>query len=170
MAELAGRLLRRVSTKRHYQGLGIAARDLLRAKVLPGKVAKRLQLLDTAYSVCRHITMACADALYEEVNACCLEHERTSYDGPKRIEDEPKQCEETLHVPKIVAPTRSAVTAVTDESIKEVASTCSNITTSCLSHAAVTDDSIQEVAQTHNNISKEKHETSFFQQGERGDV
>ena len=52
MAELLdGRLLRRVSSKRHYQGLGVAAGDILRSNVLPGKVAKRPQLLHTAYSV-----------------------------------------------------------------------------------------------------------------------
>ena len=62
VAELHRRLLRRVSSKRHYQGLGVAARDLLRSNVLPGKVTKRLQLFDTAFSVCRHITLTCANS------------------------------------------------------------------------------------------------------------
>ena len=40
-----------------------------------GKVAKRLHLLDTAYSVCRHITMAYAKSLYDEVDAYCSKHD-----------------------------------------------------------------------------------------------
>ena len=75
VAELHGRLLRRVSSKRHYQCLGVAARDLRRSNVLLGKVGKRLQLLDTASSVCRHITMAYAKSLYDEVDAYCSKHD-----------------------------------------------------------------------------------------------
>ena len=70
VVELHGRLLSRVSSKRHCQGLGVAARDLLRSNVLLGKVAKRRQFLDTAYSVCRHTTLAYAISLYDEVDAC----------------------------------------------------------------------------------------------------
>ena len=70
----------------HYQGLRVAARDLFRFKV-----AKRLHLLDTAYTVCRHITLAHADALHDEVNACCSKHDHSEpqsreYDHMREIE------------------------------------------------------------------------------------
>ena len=58
-------------------GLGVAARDLLLSNVLLGKVAKRLQLPDTACSVCRHIAMAYVKSLCDEVDAYC-----SMYDPP----------------------------------------------------------------------------------------
>ena len=70
--ELHGRLLRRVSCKRHYQSLGVAARDLLRSNVLPGKVATTPR---HGFSVCRHITKAHAKSLYDEVDAYCSKHD-----------------------------------------------------------------------------------------------
>ena len=60
--ELHGRLLSRVSSKRHYQGLEVAARDLLRSNVLLGKVAKRLQLFDTSRWLARIRCMRLAPA------------------------------------------------------------------------------------------------------------
>ena len=74
------------SCMQHYQGLRVAARDLLRFKV-----AKRQQLLDTEYTVCRHITLAYANALHDEVNACCSKHDHSEpqsreYDHMREIE------------------------------------------------------------------------------------
>ena len=80
-------------------GLGVAARDLLRSNVLPGKVAKRLQLLDAAYSVCRHITLAYSNALYDEVNACWRKHDHS--EPQSRDHNHMQKIEKIVEFPKM---------------------------------------------------------------------
>ena len=79
-------------------GLGVAARDLLRSNVLPGKVAKRLELLDAAYSVCRHITLAYSNTLYDEVNTCWRKHDHS--EPQSRDHDHMQKIEKSLNFQK----------------------------------------------------------------------
>ena len=65
--------------KRHYQVLGIGARDLLRSKVFCEAKWRNDHNSWTQH----HLSVdtspwPTADALYDEVNACCSGHERTA--------------------------------------------------------------------------------------------
>ena len=93
VAELRGRSLRRVRSKRHYQVWGIGARDLLRSRVFCEAKWRNDHNSWTQHHLSFDTSpWPTADALYDEVNACCSEHERTANESlPQSHEHEHMQ-------------------------------------------------------------------------------
>ena len=69
IASLHGRLLRGIAELQgvHYQGLRAAASHLRREGRVSNRTAKRLGVVDIAFSVSRHITNVSAEDFFDEV-------------------------------------------------------------------------------------------------------
>mmetsp|Transcript_588 Transcript_588/g.1847 ORF Transcript_588/g.1847 Transcript_588/m.1847 type:complete len:379 (+) Transcript_588:55-1191(+) len=94
VAQLHGKLLRRVCHEVHYQGLGVAARILCRQGKLPSALAKKLQVPDNAFAVLRHITLPSSEALYETVDTALCRTASITKDGARPPQQLPQpQCQ-----------------------------------------------------------------------------
>ena len=71
LAELHGDLLRRLSgvTNEDYEGLGVAARRVAHRGLIDGRMRKRIERIDMAFSVVRHLTGPKVATFWGELDA-----------------------------------------------------------------------------------------------------
>jgi len=87
IAECHGEALRMLCdhAKVHYSGLTVAARIVNRSGAIDARLRRKLEVLDNAYAVVRHITQVSCSTLLEEVSTRLEEDARESEDRAQRL-------------------------------------------------------------------------------------